>query len=202
MLQSHVTINYGYPSSAVHFYFQFLDLYLTLYQGVLKVGHISLPLFWIFGTFHRYPYPRLYLQITIARNGPQTCSTLNFKMRFREFDNNPTRSGIPSPSSVRGGQVPCVPAGDCRIKYGLSVYDIALFGVVGHCRVLSATRYVTLTLDAPKVNCWNSSKHYSVFQRTMNTQLRLCEAWGEDVMPKIRAFLSGAFRPSTITITT
>ena len=64
-------------------------------------------------------------------------------MRFRVFDNDPTRSGIPSPSSVmRGGQVPCVPAADCRIKYGVSVYDIALFGVVGHCNVLSATRYV------------------------------------------------------------
>ena len=51
------------------------------------------------------------------------------------------RSGIPRPSSVtRGGHVPCVAAADCRIKYGVSVYDIALFGVFGHCKDLSATR--------------------------------------------------------------
>ena len=52
------------------------------------------------------------------------------------------RSDIPHPSSVtRGGHVPCVAAADCRIKYGVSVYDIALFGnAFGPCKDLSATR--------------------------------------------------------------
>ena len=63
------------------------------------------------------------------------------------FDNDPTRSTIPSPSSLElslksGGGVPCVAAADCRIKYGTSVHDIALFGVVGPCSDLRKTRCV------------------------------------------------------------
>jgi hypothetical protein len=49
--------------------------------------------------------------------------------RSKKFHLDPYRIGAPKGS----GSVGCVVASECRIKYGVSVYDIQQHGVLGHC---------------------------------------------------------------------
>jgi hypothetical protein len=57
--------------------------------------------------------------------------------RSRKFAHDLFRIGMPK----SGGSVECSAASECRIKYGISVYDIQQYGVLGHCQDAGQVRY-------------------------------------------------------------